>query len=77
MTAKDTRRGTPRNRTGGEHWVYNAVLAAGFLVFLAAALVECLMPWRWRGIADRWSHQSVIAEAMDAAKTTIPFAFMG
>ena len=77
MTANTMKRTAPRGKSSGERWVYHAMLAAGFVIFLTAALVECLLPWRWRTIAGRWSHTSVIVEAMEAAKTTIPFAFMG
>lgn len=76
MTATTLRR-SHRGKAGPERATYRIVLAAGFLFFLAAALVECLMPWRWSEIARRWSEKSIVTEAMDAAKTTIPFAFMG
>jgi hypothetical protein len=77
VSAHIARRTQMRGRPQGERWVYQTMLAAGFMIFLVAALIECLLPWRWRGIAERWSRKSVIVEAMEAAKTTIPFAFMG
>lgn len=77
MNARSQRRVGMRDRGDGERFAYNVMLAAGFAIFLAAALLECLLPWRWSAILGRWSRKSPIEEALDAARTTIPFAFMG
>lgn len=77
MNAQTSRHPSSRSRSQGERFAYQAMLAVGFVIFLVAALIECLLPWRWRTIAERWSRKSVLVEAMEAAKTTIPFAFMG
>ena len=77
MSAELSRRASCRSRTQGERWAYQSMLAICFAVFLVAALIECLLPWRWASLAGRWSRKSVLVEAMEAAKTTVPFAFMG
>jgi hypothetical protein len=76
MIRQSIRREYQKGKAREERFAYQALLAICFAVFLAVALVEFLLPWRWQAIAQRGGG-SVIVEALDAARTTIPFAFMG
>lgn len=55
---------------------YRMVFAACIAVFLIAAVVTRLMPWRWWSGEAAGVRKSVVEEAWDAANTALPYAFM-
>lgn len=56
---------------------YYLIFAASFIIFLAAAIIERLMPWTWLNISRDRARPSLFARALDAAKTCTAYAFMG
>jgi hypothetical protein len=49
---------------------------ASFVIFLMVAIVERFLPSQWRPLGAE-GHKSIIGEARTAARTFVPFAFMG
>lgn len=61
-----------------EAWDFRLIFATSFAIFLVAAVVGRLLPWRWSPRpAGRAGSKSVIAEARATTNTFVPFAFMG
>lgn len=61
-----------------EAWDFRLIFATSFAIFLVAAVVGRLLPWRWSPRpAGRAGSRSVIAEARATTNTFVPFAFMG
>jgi hypothetical protein len=57
---------------------YQLIFGATFLIFLAVAIADRLVPLRWlMGAAKTENYVAVFAEAKAAAMTYTPFAFMG
>ena len=57
---------------------FKLIFASTFMVFLAAAIADRLIPLRWlAGFAKSENYMAVFAEAKAAAATYTPFAFMG
>jgi hypothetical protein len=66
----------PRAARRQEALEYRLVYLAGFVVFLAAAVVARLLPAGQRRRSPG-RDRSIVGEARAAADTFIPFAFMG
>jgi hypothetical protein len=55
---------------------YRLMFAVCVTVFLVAAVISRLLPWNWRFVGDEVKRKSVVEEAMEAANTVLPYAFM-
>jgi hypothetical protein len=63
----------PRKQEATE---FRLIFVASFAIFLMVAIVERFLPSQWRQLgAD--GNKSIIGEARAAARTFVPFAFMG
>ncbi len=63
----------PRKQKASE---FRLIFFVSFVIFLMVAIVERFLPSQWRPLgAD--GHKSIIGEARSAARTFVPFAFMG
>ncbi len=61
-----------------EHRQFGWMVALGFVVFLVPAAIARLSGWRWRPWpSGAGGYGSVIHEAHEAARTYIPYAFVG
>ena len=62
---------------GRQSLEYYLIFAVSFVVLLAAAVFERLMPWNWMSKTKRETQKSIIAGAWSAARTCTAYAFMG
>jgi hypothetical protein len=65
--------GRPRRQEATE---FRLIFMASFVIFLMVAIVERFLPSQWRPLGAE-GHKSIIGEARTAARTFVPFAFMG
>ena len=56
---------------------FRLIFGVTFAVFLAAALVESLLPLRWFSRENAGARKTIIERAADAARTCAAYAFMG
>ncbi|ACA18081.1 conserved hypothetical protein [Methylobacterium sp. 4-46] len=70
-----TRPFTTASRSRSEQAQFRLILAATYPVFLAAAVVQRVLPGR--GVTPPGLRRSVFGEARAMALSAIPFAFMG
>jgi hypothetical protein len=66
----------PRSRRADE-LQFTLLLVATYPLFLAAAVVDRLLPPDRRFLAAPGEKPGVFTAALAAAKTTLPYAFMG
>jgi hypothetical protein len=67
----------PRSRRG-ETSEFRLIFILTFVIFLLVAMVERVLPSNWRSqVFGTASGKSVFGEARSAARTFVPFAFMG
>lgn len=59
-----------------EEQEFRLLFIVSFVLFLTAALLSRLAPWRWLSPETRGG-LSIIGEAKAAANASLPFAFMG
>ncbi len=52
------------------------IYGVSFLLFLTAAIVLRVMPWRWRLFGGRGNDRSVFEEARATTNRIMPFVFM-
>ena len=65
----------PRREEAGE---FRLIFMVSFAIFLMVAVIERVLPTNWRSHAiGQDSGKSIFGEAKSAARTFVPFAFMG
>jgi len=68
----------PQSRARSDQGDFNLIFGMSFVVFLVAATAERLLPGHWMGANGRQqSRKSIIRQALDSARTVVPYAFMG
>jgi len=78
MTAYAYPKSEPRGRAKSDQVDFNLIFAMCFVVFLLAAIGQRLLPGYWMGGQHGiFARKSVIAQALDSARTVVPYAFMG
>ena len=69
--------GSQHRFAGDEALEYRLMLAVGYAVFFAVALLGRLLPWRWRTLGgEGFGGRSVFEEARVRTYGTVPFVFM-
>jgi hypothetical protein len=62
----------------GETGEFRLIFMVSFAIFLMVAAIERVLPTSWRSHAvGQDSGKSIFGEAKSAARTFVPFAFMG
>lgn len=75
MASSSAASSRPRRAEAGE---FRLLFVASFAIFLLVAVVERVLPSSWRAHAfGPDSGKSIFGEARAAARTFVPFAFMG
>jgi hypothetical protein len=68
----------PLRSRKGESGEFRLIFVLTFTIFLVVAMVERVLPSSWRSHSFKVdAGKSVFGEARSAARTFVPFAFMG
>lgn len=68
----------PHRSNKSETLEFRLIFAVTFVVFLAAGLIESLLPFNWFGRrTDNGPRKSFVERASDGARTCAAYAFMG
>jgi len=78
MKSIDRSKSSSQVRARSDQVDFNLIFAFCFTVFLVTEIGQRLLPGYWMGGQQcANARKSIIAEALDSARTVVPYAFMG
>ena len=66
-----------RKRERNERLDFRIIFALSFVIFLLASVGERLLPRHWLAGSQEKPRKTIIAEALETTRITVPYAFMG